>query len=115
MCRSTIVKLLLRLYDPDSGSLFLDDHDLKSLTQVNWEYYLRYNVRISSELQLPTLVARFTRVEPLLTKLKAATAEIVSLGVKDSLRSAVAIVPQDTVCIRCINSVYLNLNLFYFD
>ncbi|XP_024389838.1 ABC transporter B family member 23, mitochondrial [Physcomitrium patens] len=46
--KSTIVKLLLRLYDPDSGSLFLDDHDLKSLTQ-------------------------------------------------DSLRSAVAIVPQDTV------------------
>lgn len=46
--KSTIVKLLLRLYDPDSGSLFLDDHDLRSLSQ-------------------------------------------------DSLRSAVAVVPQDTV------------------
>jgi hypothetical protein len=34
LCRSTIVKLLLRLYDPDSGSLFLDDHDLRSLSQV---------------------------------------------------------------------------------
>ncbi|KAH8949613.1 hypothetical protein BDL97_10G041600 [Sphagnum fallax] len=31
--KSTIVKLLLRLYDPDSGSLFLDDHDLRSLSQ----------------------------------------------------------------------------------
>jgi ABC transporter ATM len=46
--KSTIVKLLLRLYDPDSGSLFIDDHDLRTLTQ-------------------------------------------------DSLRSAVAVVPQDTV------------------
>ncbi|KAG0582977.1 hypothetical protein M758_3G101900 [Ceratodon purpureus] len=46
--KSTIVKLLLRLYDPDSGSLFLDDHDLRSLSQ-------------------------------------------------DSLRSAVAVVPQDTI------------------
>lgn len=46
--KSTIVKLLLRLYDPDSGTLFLDDQDIRTLTQ-------------------------------------------------DSLRSAVAVVPQDTV------------------
>jgi ABC-type multidrug transport system fused ATPase/permease subunit len=35
--KSTIVKLLLRLYDPDSGSLFLDDHDLRSLSQVQFQ------------------------------------------------------------------------------
>lgn len=46
--KSTIVKLLLRLYDPDSGTLFLDDQDIRTLTQ-------------------------------------------------DSLRNAVAVVPQDTV------------------
>ncbi|KZC14834.1 PREDICTED: ATP-binding cassette sub-family B member 10, mitochondrial [Dufourea novaeangliae] len=29
--KSTIASLLLRLYDPDSGCIFLDNHDLKSL------------------------------------------------------------------------------------
>ena len=30
--KSTIVKLLLRLYDPDLGTLFLDDQDIRTLT-----------------------------------------------------------------------------------
>ena len=33
--KSTIVKLLLRLYDPDIGTLFMDGHDLRSLTQAS--------------------------------------------------------------------------------
>lgn len=33
--KSTIVKLLLRLYDPNSGALFLDNLDLRSLTQAS--------------------------------------------------------------------------------
>eukprot|EP01018_Ginkgo_biloba_P013645 Gb_30689 [translate_table: standard] len=34
--KSTIVKLLLRLYDPDCGTLFIDGHDLCSLTKVTF-------------------------------------------------------------------------------
>lgn len=34
------MKLLLRLYDPDSGSLFIDDHDLRTLTQVILNEYM---------------------------------------------------------------------------
>ncbi|KAL3700724.1 hypothetical protein R1sor_018746 [Riccia sorocarpa] len=33
--KSTIVKLLLRLYDPDSGSLYIDDLDLRTLSQIS--------------------------------------------------------------------------------
>lgn len=33
--KSTIVKLLLRLYDPDSGALFMDNLDLRTLTQAS--------------------------------------------------------------------------------
>lgn len=33
--KSTIVKLLLRLYDPGSGALYIDDRDLRSLSQVS--------------------------------------------------------------------------------
>lgn len=33
--KSTIVKILLRHYDPDVGALFMDDQDLRSLTQAS--------------------------------------------------------------------------------
>nr|WP_250565388.1 ABC transporter ATP-binding protein [Adonisia turfae] len=36
--KSTIIDLLLRFYDPDSGSIFVDDTDLRSLKRKSWHH-----------------------------------------------------------------------------
>jgi ATP-binding cassette subfamily B protein AbcA/BmrA len=40
--KTTIVSLLLRLYDPKSGSIFVDGVDLKSLVLENWHNLIAY-------------------------------------------------------------------------
>jgi subfamily B ATP-binding cassette protein MsbA len=43
--KSTLYSLLLRFYDPDEGSILLDGHDIRTLTQVS----LRANIGVVSQ------------------------------------------------------------------
>lgn len=71
--KSTIVRLLYRLYDPESGSIDLDGRDLRTLTQkslrremgmvpqdvVLFNDTIEYNIRQSSKKSLPDWCQNF--------------------------------------------------------
>jgi len=43
--KTTIIRLVLRLYDPDQGNVFIDGHDIKALTQKS----LRENIGVVAQ------------------------------------------------------------------
>ena len=58
--KTTLIKLLFRFYDPSSGKIMVDGHDLRSLDLSNWYSHLsvlfqdfaKYNLTIKENIQL---------------------------------------------------------------
>lgn len=73
--KTTLIKLLFRFYDPTSGKILVDGHDLKSLDVVNWYSHLsvlfqdfaKYNLSLKENIQLGN-VRKKSSVKELLTK-----------------------------------------------
>ena len=69
--KSTIFQLLMRFYDPDSGVIYLDGHDLRDL-DLDW-----LRSRIGYVSQEPVLFATSIRENLVLGKSDALNEEIV--------------------------------------
>lgn len=92
--KTTIVKLLLRLYDPDSGTITVDGIDLRTIdlddlrrnVSVTFQDYIRYNLTAAANIAVGDLSA-LGDDDRLMAAARLSGADRVIDGLKDELRT----------------------------
>lgn len=92
--KTTIVKLLLRLYDPDSGTITVDGIDLRTIdlddlrrnVSVTFQDYIRYNLTAAANIAVGDLSA-LGDDDRLMAAARLSGADRVIDGLKDGLRT----------------------------